>query len=185
MTVHYYIAVVNTGNDTLHMSSIGSTNPDFAVATTSLVLAPDDYQYVRIDYTSGGSDISDSTSILVASDDDDESLIEIPLTIQVTDLAGTDDIEPYVSGFGLRQNRPNPFDSRTTIVFELDRQCVVDLSIYTIRGRLINRVISHTSMPPGRHQVVLAGETLPSGVYYYRLAAGSRTQTKRMVVLSR
>lgn len=182
-TVHSYIAVVNGGNDTLHVSSISSTNGDFGVSDTSLTLAPETYRYVRVTYTSGESEVSDSTSILIASDDNDESLVTVPITVEVSESAGLDVAESTSSGLELHQNFPNPFAVRTAIAFELDKAAEVSLVVYDIRGRQVGQVLEGSLLAAGRYRVSISGEGLSPGVYYYRLTAGDRVRTRRMVLV--
>jgi endonuclease I len=182
-TIHSYIAVVNSGGDTLHVSSISSTNGDFAVSDTGLTLAPETYHYVRVTYTSGESETSDSTTILIASDDNDESLVVVPVTVEVADLAGLELVESASSRLELHQNFPNPFAIRTAIAFELDRAAKVSLVVYDIRGRQVGRVLEGRLLAAGRYRVSISGDGLSPGVYYYRLTAGDRVRTRRMVLV--
>jgi endonuclease I len=183
LTVHHYIAVVNAGDDTLTVSSITSSNPDFSPGASSLVLAARSYEYVSVSYTSGTSETSDSSTILLVSDDADEGSIGIPVTVQVTDLSGVEPGGPEAGDFFLIQNSPNPFIGRTSIAFRLAGTSAVSLSVYDTGGRLVSRLIDGEQMPPGRHRVEFEGDGLPPGVYFYRLAAGDRVATKRMVLL--
>jgi deoxyribonuclease-1 len=179
--VHYYVAVVNTGNDTLHVSSITSTNPDFDINKAGLQLASESYEYVGITYTSADQEVIDSTSILILSDDNDESLVTVPITVQVCDLAAIDQAETVSSEFRLYQNRPNPFGSRTTISFALDRSVEVSLAVYDVKGQLISNILHKNQMSSGKYRVHLSGNGMSPGVYFYRLAAGGRVLTKRMI----
>jgi hypothetical protein len=180
-TVYGYIAVVNTGNDTLNVSSVTSTNPDFTLSHASLELAPESYAYVRVSYTSGETELSDSTTVLISSDDDDEALVEVPATVEVADLAG---VRPpdAAQDFRLYQNSPNPFSRETTIAFELDRSVNVSLGLYNVRGQLVTEILSDRPMVTGRHQAVVSGEGLSPGVYYCLLTAGGRSTARRMVL---
>jgi hypothetical protein len=182
-TAYYHIAVLNSGDDSLHISSISSTDPDFVVGTSSLELAPGSYEYVWVRYISGSADADDSTSILITSDDADESLIDVPVTVNVTDLAGVGPDEPAAGGFRLHQNSPNPFAARTTIVFGLSSSAVVDLSVYNTGGQLVSRLVRGEHMLPGEHRVEFRTGGLGPGVYYYRLKAGDRVETRRMVLI--
>lgn len=184
LTVHYYIAIANSGDDSLTVSSISSTDPDFSVGTSSLGLAPKTYAYVRVSYTSGSAETSDSTTVLISSNDADESLIGVPVTVQVADLSGVEPGRPDEAAFYLLQNSPNPFGARTTIAFGLAGASEVSLSVYNTRGQLVSRLIQGEEMGPGRHSVVFETGDLPSGVYFYRLRAGDRADTGRMVLLN-
>ncbi|MFZ1946035.1 MAG: endonuclease [bacterium] len=179
-TACYYLAMANTGTDTLHVSSITSSNPAFDLGAASLALAPETYAYVEIAYQSGASALHDSTVISVASDDDDEPLLEVLATVEVGDCAGTAwDVPPSVR---LYQNRPNPFARATTIPFELDRDQTVSLGLYDVKGRLVREILSGEPLPAGEHRAEVTGRFSP-GVYYYRLATADQVLTKRMLVL--
>jgi endonuclease I len=184
-TVHAYFVVVNTGNDTLHVVSIVSTDGDFGVGTASMTLDPEAYEYVRVTYTSGTVEGSDSTSIVISSDDGDENPVEIPVTIEVSGSVGIDVVDSAPSGLQLYQNYPNPCLTRTTITFELDEPCRVKLAIYDIRGRRVAQLLDESRLPAGEHQVSLSSDDLSPGVYYYRLAAGGRVRSRRMAVIHR
>ncbi|MFA3783558.1 S8/S53 family peptidase [Melioribacteraceae bacterium 4301-Me] len=84
--------------------------------------------------------------------------------------------------FDLKQNFPNPFNPQTTIRFELPKQSFVKLQIFDILGREISTLINEEKSP-GYYEVKFNGNNLPSGVYLYRLQAGSFVSTKKMMIL--
>lgn len=89
--------------------------------------------------------------------------------------------------FELLQNYPNPFNPTTTIRFALPINAQVTLKVYDITGREVQTLVTST-MNAGRHQVVWDGsaqngQTVASGVYFYRLEAGDQIMTRRMVML--
>ncbi|MFZ1947926.1 MAG: T9SS type A sorting domain-containing protein [bacterium] len=87
----------------------------------------------------------------------------------------------------LSKNWPNPFKSQTSIAYALTKAGQVRLSVYSVDGRLVTRLVD-TYSEPGAYSATWNGldrfgERAGSGMYYYRLetAAGSRTGT--MVLL--
>jgi hypothetical protein len=87
----------------------------------------------------------------------------------------------------LEQNRPNPFNPSTVIAFTLPEATRVELAIYDVQGRLV-RVLRGGRAPAGRHEVEwngrdTRGEPVSSGLYLYRLKAGTKVLTKKMVML--
>jgi hypothetical protein len=87
----------------------------------------------------------------------------------------------------LQQNFPNPFNPATTIRFSLPERANVRLSIHDARGRLVVELIDQP-MAAGSNRVKwngtdTAGRPVGSGVYFYRLSAGDRVETKKMVLL--
>ncbi len=183
LTAHAYIAVVNTGGDTLDVTSIASTDPDFGVDKVVMTLAPEAYEYVRITYVSGSVGLTDSTDIVISSNDGDESPITVPVAVEVADVSGIDEAETRAAGIYLHQNRPNPFSRRTTVAFTLDRAADVDLSVYSIEGRLVARLVDGESLTAGDHRREFVTGNLPSGIYYYRLGAGGRILARPMLIL--
>jgi deoxyribonuclease-1 len=187
-TACYYVAVANTGTDTLHVSSVTSTNPAFDVSVGSLVIAPEAYDYLEVTYEAGGTALADTAHLVLASDDADEGTLAIPLAIQVAAAAGVgtgDTGEPGLpGGVRLDQNRPNPFGRTTTLTFDLDRARSVDLAVYNINGQLVREVLRGQALPAGRHVVAFDAGGLTPGMYYYRLVAGDLVLARSMVLVS-
>lgn len=89
--------------------------------------------------------------------------------------------------FILGQNYPNPFNPETNIPFKLPRKSQVKLVIIDTRGQIIKTLVNKT-MEAGEYQILWdskddTGKSVASGVYLYRLTAGSFTMVKKMVVL--
>ena len=89
--------------------------------------------------------------------------------------------------FELAQNYPNPFNPTTTISFSLPHQEYVVLVIYDMLGKEVNRLVDG-EMSPGTFRVTWngdskSGEKVSSGVYFYRLQAGSFSSVKKMLLL--
>jgi hypothetical protein len=89
--------------------------------------------------------------------------------------------------FGLAQNMPNPFNPKTTIAFNLPQAADVRLEVYDVAGRRVATLINR-NLAAGPHEVVWngladGGEHVASGVYFYRLAAGDRELSRKMVLL--
>jgi hypothetical protein len=93
-----------------------------------------------------------------------------------------DDTEDIPTAFRLRGNYPNPFNSRTLIEFETVGENTVSLNIYDISGALVE-TLYEGRLESGPHSIAWNAESCASGVYYYRLSAGSDSQVGRMVLL--
>jgi hypothetical protein len=79
-------------------------------------------------------------------------------------------------------NHPNPFNPSTTIRFELGMPGRVTLTVYNALGQLVRRY-DLGRKERGRHEFLLDGAGLPSGVYFYRVDAGGAAATGRMVLM--
>jgi len=83
--------------------------------------------------------------------------------------------------FGLAQNYPNPFNPSTTISYSLPLRVYVTLSVYDVLGRRLEVLVSEVQAA-GFHEVLFSGASLSSGVYFYRLSAGSMIAVKKMLL---
>jgi hypothetical protein len=84
--------------------------------------------------------------------------------------------------FSLGQNYPNPFNPSTTSRYALPSRSNVTLTVSNIIGQQVATLV-HGSEEQGYHEVKLDGLNLASGVYFYRLQAGSFVQSKKFVLL--
>lgn len=82
----------------------------------------------------------------------------------------------------LEQNYPNPFNPSTVISYALPSRQNVRLSVYDILGREVLRLVDE-SQEAGYKSVSFNASNLPSGIYTYRLTAGTFTQVKKMLYL--
>jgi hypothetical protein len=79
-------------------------------------------------------------------------------------------------------NYPNPFNTSTSIQYNLPHASAVTLDIYNILGRKV-RTFYNGYQPAGSHSVIWDADDLSSGVYFYRLTAGENIMTKRMTLI--
>ncbi len=91
------------------------------------------------------------------------------------------------SKFGLDQNYPNPFNPTTMIKYQLAKPANVTLKIYNVTGQLV-RTLVNDNQNAGYYTIQWnglnnAGEQVSSGVYFFRLEAGSFVSFKKMLLL--
>ena len=84
--------------------------------------------------------------------------------------------------FSLSQNYPNPFNPATSFEFSVPQKSFVNLEIFDVLGRKIETLING-ELKPGTYKTEWNASKYPSGVYFYRLAAGSISETKKMILL--
>lgn len=84
--------------------------------------------------------------------------------------------------FSLAQNYPNPFNPSTVIKYGLPRDAKVALEVFDMLGRRVAVLVDSPQLA-GYHEVVFQNPALPSGLYFYRLQAGTFVQTNKMVIL--
>ena len=83
--------------------------------------------------------------------------------------------------FLLYQNYPNPFNPTTTIKFQVPSFRFVSLKIFDVLGREVATLVNG-ELNAGEHTVQFNAKHLPSGVYFYRLSAGSYSESKKMLI---
>jgi hypothetical protein len=92
------------------------------------------------------------------------------------------DKDPIASRFELSQNYPNPFNPTTVITYSVPVGSAVSLKVFDALGREVTTLVSDY-VPAGRHLAKFDATSLSSGTYFYRLVAGSFTETKKLVLV--
>lgn len=91
-------------------------------------------------------------------------------------------VRTHPEEFALCQNCPNPFNPATIIQYTIVNSQFTILRVYDILGCEVATLVNEKKAP-GSYTVPFNASGLASGVYLYRLQAGSFVQTKRMLVL--
>ncbi|MBU1100558.1 MAG: T9SS type A sorting domain-containing protein [Bacteroidetes bacterium] len=95
----------------------------------------------------------------------------------VTSVETVENVLP--SEFQLAQNYPNPFNPSTVIQFNLNSNSHVRLNIYNILGEKITELVNEIRSA-GVYSVTFNASSLPSGIYFYELQVGNKTNVKKM-----
>jgi hypothetical protein len=133
---------------------------------------------------------------------DNKSFFEIPDSIYVTMPATTSGVnfnfpsavgeeEEQVSSrpmeFELSQNCPNPFNPTTVVAYALRKKALVKLEIFNLLGQRV-KTLADDYQSPGSYRILWdgkneQGETVASGMYFYKLDVDGVSQAKRMVLM--
>jgi len=89
--------------------------------------------------------------------------------------------------FALRQNFPNPFNPATRIRYEIPKDCDVKIAVFNMRGELVKWIVDKHQQS-GYYEMIWdshnnAGQQVASGLYLYRMQAGSYVKTRKMVLM--
>ena len=98
----------------------------------------------------------------------------------ISDVANDKNINP--NKFVLYQNYPNPFNPSTKINFTVPEKSNVIINVYNALGEEVKELVNK-EFEPGIHNLEFNASDLTSGVYFYKLQAGSFVQTKKMILL--
>jgi hypothetical protein len=109
-----------------------------------------------------------------------ENILDEPIAVDETPA-------PRLSNY-LDQNYPNPFNPVTTIRYGVKERSFVSLKIYNVRGQLVKTLVNEVKNPAVEYKANWdgtnnAGQSVASGVYFYKLVAKNYTHAKKMVLL--
>ena len=158
----------------------GTNNPEFFI--------------MPVDFRLVGTSL-DTTVVLWNNSADQYFILHtstIPTTVQLdpnnwilkaVTLSGIDDEQAEVpTSFKLEQNFPNPFNPSTTVKYSIPNHSKVIIKVYDILGNEIATLLSEEK-PVGTYEVNWNAASLPSGVYFYQMQAGSLLETKKMILM--
>jgi hypothetical protein len=103
------------------------------------------------------------------------------------DLSQVTEVEPgesqnFVRQFELGQNYPNPFNPSTKISWQSAVGSQQIIKVYDVLGNEIITLVDEYK-PAGTYEIIFNAEGFTSGVYFYRLQAGTFIETRKMVLL--
>ena len=113
--------------------------------------------------------------------DGNENIPTPELGLMVTALPGVSGMN-LPDEFGLSQNFPNPFNPSTTIRYGLPQKSHVALMVFNTLGQQV-ALLQNGEQDAGFHEVRFDGTQLSSGVYFYRIVAGSFVQTHKLLLV--
>lgn len=151
--------------------------------TASGALAVDEYVDADLDFDTSGLGPGDYTAWLVW--DHGPVVPHTVIPVQLT-VASAVSMAPVQSAFVLRGARPNPFNPRTRIAFELPGTAVTTIDVLDVRGRRVRRLFLGT-LGAGAHEQVWdgrddRGQAVGAGVYLVRVRAGAHTGTTKILL---
>jgi hypothetical protein len=161
---------------------------------------PADWEIVLLDKTSRVAINFSETKQYAFPFGNGKTLREFRLIVGHEDFIETNDLNlaGAPENFVLEQNFPNPFGggaayllqsgAATMIRFGLPTRSVVTIKIFDLAGREVATVLNRAELPAGRHERMwegrdARGRLVPNGIYFYRLAAGSKVKTMKMIVI--
>lgn len=132
------------------------------------------------EYGSSVHRMKDGSSLIVGNYGSSNNIYAVKLAAEVVGVRHLPGVIPRA--FELHQNFPNPFNPVTTIRFEIPRQAAVRLSVFNLLGQEV-AVLVDQGLDPGVKEVAFDGSAFASGVYLYRLRAGSDVAVRRLILV--
>lgn len=97
-------------------------------------------------------------------------------------LVANEDNSELPKEISLGQNYPNPFNPSTTLEFSLNAPQQVRLDVFDMLGRKV-ATLADGAFTAGKHTASFNASDLPSGIYVYRLQAGTQSFTRKMILV--
>lgn len=148
------------------------------------------YDEVSADfYLADAKDFSSSGEVIIYSELSGEEISFEAGIIPSSFLFVYDDMintssepEERIAGFELSQNYPNPFNPTTNIRYTLSKPGHVKLEVFNIKGQKVAELVNR-SQTAGAKSVRFDASELSSGIYIYRIATASGSQSKKMMLI--
>lgn len=122
------------------------------------------------------------TILQVRTNDPNNPIFEIPLSLDVSTTVSNENISDLAKKITLDQNYPNPFNPTTNIRYTLNETDNVSLTVYNISGQMVASLVNERQLA-GTKTVQFDASNLASGVYFYNLKTSSATITRQMVLI--
>ena len=165
-------------NCDLSMDCVDLTGIDFGLCTMALGIGWVNDNCETVSGCEWVSDSMDYTAAFFNSVDD---------CIEACFPASNDEVNQFPHAFNLYNNYPNPFNSATTLRYDLPEDALVNITIYDIMGRIV-RTLINSQQNAGFKSIQWnatnnVGTSLSAGLYLYKIQADNFAQTRKMVLL--
>jgi hypothetical protein len=107
---------------------------------------------------------------------------DIAIIKYVQTTTSVEDEENSISSFTLEQNYPNPFNPTTKISWQSPVRSHQTLKVYDVLGNEVSTLLDEYK-EAGSYEITFDANELSSGVYFYKLQAGSIKEMKKMILL--
>lgn len=97
-------------------------------------------------------------------------------------VTGIQPVSSVADKFELTQNFPNPFNPSTKIKFSIPSREIVKLIVFDLLGREIS-ILVNSELNKGTYSVDFTSSGISSGIYFYRITAGSYTEVRKMILV--
>jgi len=184
-----FTAISQAGNVTLNWITATEINNLGFEIERKIIQSEFEGQWVRIGFKEGYGTTTEPKEYSFVDDISGIAANSLSYRLIQIDFDGTyeysDEVlvdNPAPLNYALQQNYPNPFNPATTISYSLPLKSQVELVIYNTLGESVIRLVNEEK-EAGKYSVKFDATNLPSGIYFYRLQAGSFVETKKMVLM--
>jgi hypothetical protein len=171
--------LANLESDLSTYSIYRELTPDFTPAPGNLITTTVDTMFTDTGWTQAGNYYYKISAIDVHGNESEFAMLAPD---------GVSAVGEAPKAFRFYGNHPNPFNPSTTIAFDLPENAMTSLRVYDLGGRLVRTLVDQSSLPAGHYSVTWhglndAGRKVSTGVYLYRIEAGSFKEMSRMTLV--
>jgi len=191
LTGYYQFSAASNSTDSLYIF-VGLYKGSTGFAAGAIALGGSAFykQFsVPIYYATSATPDSAFISIYIVGTSRNSQAATVGSTFLIDDLAFSgnasavsEETGSLPNAFVLEQNYPNPFNPTTTISFSLPTRSSVSLKVFDMLGREVSTIVSE-EMSAGSYARQWNASAFASGIYFYRLQAGSFVQTRKLVLV--
>jgi hypothetical protein len=172
------LVVQNLGNATLEVTSITIDSSAFSTTAGAMSIPPGGSASVPVVFAPDQARSYSGTLTLVSNSGNSPTVVTLQGIGEFPTSVGP---SPVPERFLLMQNYPNPFNPSTVITYDLATSTKVTLAVYNLLGQQVATPVNRVQSA-GKYQVEFNATGLPSGVYFYKLTAGSFVSTRKMIL---
>ncbi len=166
-----------------NLTSTGSPYAGVVIGVPEMPLTAIHFQNVNIKVQSGlivrNATIDTTNVSLIATNGRGDYIIQT--NGYVTGPTSVND-KYLPTGFSLSQNYPNPFNPSTEIRYSILKSSLVTIKVYDFLGREVKTLVNEEK-PAGSYTIDFNADNFASGVYFYKITAGSFSRSKKMILL--
>ncbi|MDP8238827.1 MAG: S8 family serine peptidase [Candidatus Hatepunaea meridiana] len=178
-----FIALSNAGrNDRIDIWQLERVMDWFDVDTTEgRITAGDNQELVlTLDATGLDSNVYEGELLINHNAAGGSTSIEITLTIEPNEINESERQLP--TEFGITSIYPNPFNSTTRIMYNIEKPSIVSLKVFDVSGRKVASLIDN-ELSAGHHSVIWETKEMPSGVFFFKLEACSKVAVGKTILI--
>ncbi len=163
----------------LPMETTFTMSPEVAAQAAGAIKAK---MYIPIHTMTGQNDTVDDNAVARFNVQNKITLKKGKTIALVSNPTSVKDLPAAPAKFSLAQNYPNPFNPSTRFQFSLPEVGFSTLKVYNLLGVEVATVVAK-ELAAGSHTYEWNAGNLSSGIYFYRLASGSYSETRKLMLM--
>jgi len=177
------VVIQSNSDKEVILTGVFNTLEEFTISNTFPITIPS-FGEVIINVVFSPQEAGEISDTLNVRSDSDSSVINSQIFVNGigTIVSHTGEETKIISIYSIDQNYPNPFNPSTKIKFSIPQSEQVVINVFNIQGELIKSLVDRV-IEAGNYQIIFDGSGLASGMYLYRIQAGSFIETNKMTLI--